>query len=77
MKNGKIFLFDTKSENSDPEAPNKHNALVEYLENDWNEDNNVMGGVIIEENQNWKYSPMRIENTSDLGGWDSFYPSNV
>jgi type III restriction enzyme len=36
-----------------------------------------MGGVIIEENQNWKYSPMRIENTSDLGGWDSFYPSNV
>ena len=77
MKNGKIFLFDTKSENSDPEAPNKHNALVEYLENDWNEDNNVMGGVIIEENQNWKYSPMKIENTSDLGGWDSFYPSNV
>lgn len=77
MKNGKIFLFDTKSENSDPEAPNKHNALVEYLGDDWNEGKNVMGGVIIEENQNWKYSPMKIENTSDLGGWDSFYPSNV
>ena len=28
MKNGQVFLFDTKTENSDSEAPNKHNALI-------------------------------------------------
>ena len=30
-----------------------------------------MGGVIIEENENWYYSPLKIENTSDLKGWDA------
>lgn len=77
MNSGRIFLFDTKSENSDPEAPNKHNALMEYLEEDWNADHNVNGGIIIESNHNWKYSPMRIENTIDIDLWDSFYPANV
>ena len=28
MKNGQVFLFDTKSENSDSEAPYKHNGLL-------------------------------------------------
>ena len=32
MKNGHIYLFDTKSVESDPEAPNKHNALIDYME---------------------------------------------
>ena len=31
MKNGQIFLFDTKTEGSDAEAPYKHNALMEYI----------------------------------------------
>ena len=31
MKNGQVFLFDTKTENSDAEAPNKHNGLIDYL----------------------------------------------
>lgn len=74
MKNGKVFLFDTKTENSDSEAPNKHNGLIDYLSEEWNADGNVKGGVIIEDNQNWKYCPMKIENTTDLMGWDCFYP---
>lgn len=77
MKNGMVFLFDTKTENSDSEAPNKHNALMDYLSEEWNENHEVQGGIIIENNQNWKYSPLKIENTNDLGGWSSFYPSNV
>ena len=32
MKNGQIFLFDTKTEGSDPEAVNKHNALIYYID---------------------------------------------
>lgn len=76
MKSGKIFLFDTKSENSDPEAPNKHNALIDYLNEEWNADHNVKGGIIIEQNDNWKYSPLKIDNTNDINQWDSFYPNS-
>lgn len=75
MKSGRIFLFDTKSENSDPEAPNKHNALIDYLSEEWNANREVRGGIIIEENQNWKFCPFKIENTTDIINWDSFYPS--
>lgn len=77
MKSGIIYLFDTKSENSDPEAPNKHNALIDYLSEEWNANHEVRGGIIIENNHNWKYSPLKIANTSDLGGWSSFFPSNI
>lgn len=77
MKSGIIFLFDTKSENSDPEAPNKHNALIDYLSEEWNANRRVRGGIIIENNHNWKYSPLKIANTNDLGGWSSFFPSNI
>lgn len=77
MKSGIIFLFDTKSENSDPEAPNKHNALIDYLSQEWNANRRVRGGIIIENNHNWKYSPLKIANTNDLGGWSSFFPSNI
>ena len=69
MKNGKIFLFDTKTENSDPEAPNKHNALIDYME-----DKELQGGVIVEKNDNWYYSRFPITTTEDLTGWDAFYP---
>lgn len=75
MKSGKVFLFDTKSENSDPEAPNKHNALIDYMEEDENNKKFLSGGIIIESNKNWKYSPFKIDNTNDIDQWDSFYPA--
>ena len=77
MKNGRICLFDTKSVNSDPEAPNKHNGLVDYMADDEQKDLHLTGGVIIEENQNWKYSVMKIDNTTDLTGWTTFYPNQI
>lgn len=69
MKNGKIFLFDTKTENSDSEAPNKHNALIEYMK-----DKDLQGGVIVEKNDIWYYSPFPIDTTEDVTGWDAFFP---
>ena len=69
MKNGKVYLFDTKTENSDPEAPNKHNALIDYMA-----DKDLKGGVIVEKNEVWYYSGFHIENTTDVRGWDVFYP---
>ena len=69
MKNGQVCLFDTKTENSDPEAPHKHNALIDYMK-----DKDLLGGVIVEENEVWFYSRFHIETTSDVTGWDAFFP---
>lgn len=70
MKNGKVFLFDTKTENSDSESPNKHNALIEYMK-----DKGLQGGVIVEKNDNWYYSRFPITTTEDVTGWDAFFPN--
>lgn len=75
MKDGQIYLFDTKSEGSDPDAPQKHNALLEYMQAEENKDKHLKGGVIIEDrNGNWQYSPEPIENTTDMEGWKAFFP---
>ena len=74
MKNGQVFLFDTKSQGSDSDAPAKHNALLEYMESGDNEHLHLKGGVIIQKGENWCYSPLPIENTDDLTNWDAFHP---
>ena len=74
MKNGQLFLFDTKSEDSDKNAPYKHNALIDYINSEENAAKHLKGGVIIQSGENWKYSPMKIENTTDIIDWDCFYP---
>ena len=77
MKNGQIFLFDTKSEDSDKNAPSKHNALIDYIHNEKNADKHLKGGIIIQtpNGENWKYCPMKIKNSTDITGWDSFHPN--
>jgi type III restriction enzyme len=72
MKSGQVFLFDTKTENSDPEAPNKHNALIDYMA-----DKGLLGGVIVENKDVWHYSRFHIENTSDVRGWETFFPDKA
>ncbi len=74
MKNGQLFLFDTKSEMSDPEAPNKHNALLAYMQHPDRASQHLRGGVIIESHEVWYYSSYPIETTSDVTGWDAFFP---
>jgi type III restriction enzyme len=69
MKNGRVFLFDTKTENSDPEAPNKHNALVDYMDG-----KELQGGIIVEKNNVWHYSRFHIDTTENVTGWESFFP---
>jgi len=82
FKSGKIGLFDTKTKRSDLEAPNKHNALIEYLENQ-NAANkkNMLGGVLIPEETgnviSFRYCTNRISDTNDLAGWEFFNPANI
>lgn len=75
---GDIFLFDTKTENSDPQAPYKHNALWEYMQLPENKGKKLHGGIIIrDEFGNWVYSPTPLDvklGTSDTTNWDIFDP---
>ena len=77
MKNGQIFLFDTKTENSDPEAPQKHNALLAYMQNEENVSKHLQGGIIVHDTDhsgNWLYSQQPIETIYDVRGWEAFLP---
>lgn len=72
LKNGKICLFDTKTKGSDPDAPAKHNALLEYIEMLNNKGRHLVGGIVIQNpvNESWYYSPRPIDNTTNTDGWE-------
>ena len=77
MKNGHIYLFDTKSAGSDLFAPQKHNALIDYMAKHSTKDQPLFGGILIQQGINWLYSKLHITNTTELTNWDSFYPQNA
>lgn len=77
MKNGHIYLFDTKSSGSDVFAADKHNALLEYIKKSSTDQQPLAGGVILQQGSNWLYSPLPIENTTDTLNWSSFYPQQA
>lgn len=74
MRSGHTFLFDTKTEESDENAPQKHNALLDYMQKDENKSLGLKGGVIICNHEVWKYCPFKIYNTIVLDGWVAFFP---
>ena len=79
-KNGTIALFDTKTLDSDPEFVNKHNALVEYIEENNTTDKPLIGGVIVPkgplDDRVWKYAENRISKANDTTGWSVYHPSD-
>ena len=78
MKNGEVFLFDTKSKDSDPQAPYKHNALHDYMQLDENKAKRLNCGIIVKDKYgNWVWSPMPLDvniGTHDTEGWNIFDP---
>ncbi len=74
MKSGRIFLFDTKTTGSDPNAAPKHNALINYIDSEEGQKLNLGGGIIIEDGDNWKYSKAKISGTLNTSEWECFYP---
>jgi type III restriction enzyme len=76
LKSSVICLFDTKTKRSDRDAPQKHNALLDYIEKENTEhiDRQLIGGILIPEgNQgitNFRYPKFRITDTNDLTGWE-------
>jgi type III restriction enzyme len=82
-KNNTTYLFDTKTEGSDPaNAHLKHNALLDFVEDRNKKGLKTFGGIIIGRKNadgitTWRYCANRIENTKDLTGWDYFNPANI
>lgn len=75
MRNGKVFLFDTKSIGSEPlTAHLKHNALIDYMAKENEDGKNLAGGVIVKEGENWIWSRFTINDTVNHEGWDYFDP---
>ncbi|MCX6309979.1 MAG: DEAD/DEAH box helicase family protein [Bacteroidia bacterium] len=75
--NNTLYLFDTKTEGSDPaNAPLKHNALIQFIEQRNQKGMKTIGGIIIGRSNGevttWRYCSNPIENTKDLTGWDYF-----
>ncbi|MCS2370769.1 type III restriction endonuclease subunit R [Phocaeicola vulgatus] len=77
MKNGHIYLFDTKSIGDDVFASDKHNALLQYIKENTTEEQPLYGGVILRKDENWLFSPLPIKNTTDTLNWNCFYPQNA
>lgn len=81
FKSGKIGLFDTKTKRSDPDAPSKHNALIEYmaLENTKNPSGIMFGGITIPEATgdvfSFRFCREKITDTHDLTGWSFINPA--
>lgn len=76
MKNGVVFLLDTKTKDSRPDDPYKHNGLIDYIASQSGKTLPLKGGVLIESRQGvWRFCPQKVENTSDLDSWQQFLPS--
>ncbi len=75
LKNGKIFLFDTKTAGSEPGIAHlKHNGFVKYAKEQQASGIDLQGGIIIEDGENWIWPKFEISNTSDHLGWSAFIP---
>lgn len=75
MKDGKIFLFDTKGTGGDidTEVENKHNALIDYITAENAKGKNLQGGIIKQDQYgNWLYCKFKIEDANDTSNWDIF-----
>lgn len=76
MKNGQVFLFDTKTRESDRDAANKHNALIDYMDDPVNKALHLKGGVLIESRTDvWRFCPAKIDGTGSTEAWEAFFPA--
>jgi len=74
---GTIGLFDTKTLHSDPDMVFKHNALLDYIDEQRNRNSvKITGGIIIAQGENWVYPAARLDPAKPLEtyGWKALAP---
>ncbi len=79
LKSGTICLFDTKTQGSDADAPEKNNALLDYIEEYRAKGKSIVGGVLIrdEGTSNWYYPGGIIQDTDSIDGWSALHLENL
>ncbi len=75
LKSGTICLFDTKTKGSDADAPEKNNALLDYIGDYLSKGKKIVGGVLIKEEgtSNWYYPGGIIHDTNNIDGWSALH----
>lgn len=79
LRNGRVCLFDTKSPNGGiGDSVAKHNALVDYIDR-LNAANGtkMVGGIIVEDGGQWRYTPLHITDAANHAGWSVFDPEEL
>lgn len=77
LKDGTICLFDTKTCGSDEDAPEKNNALYKYCQEYLAKGKKVVGGILIQKDENWYYPDGLIDNTDTIDGWSVLNLNNM
>lgn len=77
LKNGTLCLFDTKTVGSDENGANKNNGLFEYILSLRGQGIKAVGGVLIQEKDNWYFPNGPIENMNSISGWTCLNFENI
>lgn len=77
LKNGTICLFDTKTIGSDTDTPEKNNALWEYVQEHNAKGKKMVGGVLIQQGENWYYPGGTIKTDKNTDGWSRLDLSQI
>lgn len=81
LNNEVLCVFDTKTPDSDPAAPQKHNALLAWAAKRTTHSSKTIGSLVVPhlvgETITWKYCSASITDTNNLSTWQTLILSNV
>ena len=71
FNDGSIGLFDTKSGRTAADAGTRHDGLYKYLQDEQKKGKNLIGGIIVESNNTWRYNDEKKFHfdENDLSDW--------
>ena len=71
FNDGSIGLFDTKSGRTAADAGTRHDGLYKYMQDEQKKGKNLIGGIIVESNNTWRYNDEKKFHfdENDLSDW--------
>jgi len=71
FKDGTVGLFDTKSGRTAADAGTRHDGLYKYMQAENKKGKNLIGGIIVESNETWRYNDKKEYHfdENDMSDW--------